>query len=66
MADEPSIARDVLIDVSQIALTDLPEGADTGLYRALRRFLAAGDEADAIAEWSSALKGLLREPRRPC
>jgi FXSXX-COOH protein len=52
MADESSIASDVLIDVSDLSLADLPENGDSSLLRALRRVLAAGDEADVIAEWN--------------
>jgi FXSXX-COOH protein len=52
MSDESSIARDVLIDVSGLSLADLPGNGDSGLLRALRRFLSAGDEAGVIAEWN--------------
>jgi hypothetical protein len=52
VSDESNNASDVLIDLSGLSLADLPESADSRLVRALRRFLAADDEADVIAEWN--------------
>ena len=52
MSDESKISSDVLIGLAGLALGDLPKNGDSSLVRALRRFLAAGDEADVIAEWN--------------
>lgn len=52
MSDESNISNDILIYLSGLALGDLPEEGDSSLFRALRRFLAAGAEVDVIAEWN--------------
>jgi len=55
MFNEASIANDVLIDLSGLAHADLSEYGDSNLVRALRRFLAAGKEADVIADWNEGI-----------
>lgn len=52
MSDESNMSSDVLINLVGLALEDLPENGDSSLVRALRRFLAAADEDDVIAEWN--------------
>jgi hypothetical protein len=66
MSDESAIVQDVLIDVSGLSLDDLSEFADSCLVRALRRFLAAGDESDVIAEWPNCTLAALARPRGSC
>jgi hypothetical protein len=66
MSGESAIAQDVLIDASGLSPDDLSEFADSCLVRALRRFLAAGDESDVIAEWANCTLAALARPRRSC
>jgi FXSXX-COOH protein len=54
MSDKPNVASDVLLDLPGLSLADLSERGDSVLIRALRRFLAADDEADVVAQWNSA------------
>ena len=54
MSDKPNVASDVLLDLPTLSLADLSEKGDSVLIRALRRILAADDEADVVAEWNSA------------
>jgi FXSXX-COOH protein len=55
MSNEASIADDVLIDLSGVSLSDLPEYGDSHLLRAIRRRLAADNEANVIAEWNEGI-----------
>ena len=55
MSNESSIASDVLIDLSEVSLSALPECGDSNLLRALRRRLAADNEANVIAEWNEGI-----------
>jgi hypothetical protein len=63
MSDESIILSDVLIDLSDLSLDDLPKYGDSSLIRALRRFLAVGDEADVIAEWPNCTLAALASAR---
>lgn len=55
MSNEASNASDVPIDLSGRSLSDLSEYGDSNLLRALRRFLAADNEANVIAEWNEGI-----------
>lgn len=53
VSNEANVERDVLIDVSDLSIANLTGSGDSGLVRALRRFLAVDDdEADVIAAWN--------------
>jgi hypothetical protein len=66
MSGESAIVQDVLIDASGLSLDDLSEFGDSCLVRALRRFLAAGDESDVVAEWANCTLAALARPRGSC
>jgi hypothetical protein len=55
MSNEAGSASDVPIDLSGWSLSDLSEYGDSNLLRALRRFLAADNEASVIAEWNEGI-----------
>lgn len=55
MSNEAGNASDVPIDLSGRSLSDLSEYGDSHLLRALRRFLAADNEASVVAEWNEGI-----------